>query len=68
MKMYEEETVDFVRPFLIAKVGRVMNGIPIEEIEFMIDFNVSIQGDFEADFSPEKCNEKFAVEGVRLVA
>ena len=68
MMMYEKETVDFVRPFLIAKLGKVLGFPPISEIEFHVDFNVSIQGDFEADFSAEKCNEKFAVEGVRLVA
>ena len=69
MKMYIEDTVDFVRPFLIGKVSKVMKGIPIEKIEMMIDFNVVIQGDFEADFSPpEKCNEKFADVDVRLLA
>ena len=45
-----------------------MKGIPIEKIEMMVDFNVNIQGDFEADFSEEKCNEKFAHVDGRLLA
>ena len=68
MMMYREETVDFVRPFLISRCHRIMKGIPIEKIEMMVDFNVNIQGDFEADFSEEKCNEKFAHVDVRLLA
>ena len=68
MMMYREETVDFVRPFLKSRCHRIMKGIPIEKIEMMVDFNVNIQGDFEADFSEEKCNEKFAHVDVRLLA
>ena len=37
MKMYIEDTVDFVRPFLIGKVSKIMKGIPIEKIEMMIE-------------------------------
>ena len=67
--MLENEFRFFVRPFLIGKVSKIMKGIPLDKIEFMIDFNVVIEGDFEADFSPsEKCNEKFANVAVRLLA
>ena len=69
MMMVLEDTVDNFRSFLIGKVSKVMKGIPIDRIEMMIDFNVNIQGDFEADFSSfEKCNEKFADVDVRCLA
>ena len=63
------DEADKFRSFLIGKVSKVMKGIPIDKIEMMIDFNVVIEGDFEADFSPpEKCNEKFADVDVRCFA
>ena len=69
MMMVLEDTVDKFRSFLIGKVSKVMKSIPIDKIEMMIDFNVVIEGDFEADFSPpEKCNEKFADVDVRCLA
>merc|ERR1711991_240333 len=70
-----EETVKKIRSFLIERCQRVMKSVPLSEIEMMVDFNCQIwgplienKGDFEADFSAEKCNEKFAVEDIRLVA
>ena len=70
-----EDTVKKIRSFLIERCQRVMKSVPLSEIVMMVDFNCQIwgplienKGDFEADFSAEKCNEKFAVEDIRLVA